>query len=238
MGLEFNISLVIPAYNEEESIERAIKTSSDLLASIALDYEIIIVNDASSDHTGQIVDKYAQANPKIKLIHNTNNLGSGRSLFIGLKKARFDLLLTNFADLPFDIKELPNILTVLEKKGVDFVVITRMDRKANSLYRKATSLINCWLIRMFFNSNISDFQFVQIYKKNVIDEITVSSRGTFVAPEIIIRALDKGFKMEEYPAVFYPRIAGSAKCGKPKVILQTLFEMIRFWCIRSSKNYL
>jgi len=232
MSLRYKISLVIPAYNEEEAIEHAIKTSADFLSSITSDYEIVIVNDASSDRTGQIVDRYAQLNPNVKPIHNKNNLGSGRSLFIGLKRARYDFILTNFADLPFDIKELPAALALLEEEGIDFVVITRKNRKANSVYRKITSLVNYWLIRLLFNLKVSDFQFVQIYKKKVIEQIDVRSYGTFAAPEIIIKALDKGFKMKEYNTVFYPRISGSAKCGKPGVILQALLEMAMFWRLR------
>lgn len=227
----------MPAYNEGESIERAIKTSIDFLSSIANDYELIIVNDASSDQTGRIVNRYAQLNPHIKPIHNGNNLGSGRSLFIGLKSAQYDFVLTNFADLPFDIKELGGVLTLLDREGVDFVVITRKNRKANSTYRKITSLVNYWLIRLIFNVKVDDFQFVQAYKKKVIDIINVNSKGTFAAPEFIIRALDKGFKMKEYSAVFHPRIAGRAKCGSPRIILQTLLEMIMFWCSRAVSFY-
>jgi len=233
MNSGYKVSLVIPAYNEEESIEHAIKTSADFLFSITNAYEIIIVNDASSDQTGQIIDRYAQLNPNVKPIHNKNNLGSGRSLFIGLKRAQYDFILANFADLPFDIKELSGILTLLEKPEIDFIVVTRKNRKANSTYRKITSLVNYWLIRLIFNLKVRDFQFVQIYKKRIIEEVDIQSYGTFAAPEIIIRAIDKGFKMKEYNTVFHPRIAGSAKCGRPGVILQTLLEMVMFWYFRS-----
>jgi len=232
MNLRYKISLVMPAYNEEESIERAIKTSVDFLSAFASDYEIIIVNDASCDSTGQIADKYAYFNPNIKTIHNKDNLGSGRSLFLGVKRAQYDFILTNFADLPFDIKELPAALALLGERDIDFVVAMRKNRKANSLYRKITSLANYWLIRLLFNLKVSDFQFVQIYKKKVIEQMDVRSYGTFAAPELIIRALDKGFKMKEYNAVFHPRLSGSAKCGSPRIILQTLSEMVMFWCIR------
>lgn len=232
MSPGYKISLVIPAYNEEELIEHAIKTSVDFLRNIANAYEIIIVNDASSDQTGRIIDRYARLDPNVKPIHNENNLGSGRSLFIGLKRAQYDFILTNFADLPFDINELSGILPLLEKEEIDFVVVTRRDRKANSYYRKITSLLNYWLIRLIFNLKVKDFQFVQIYKKIIIDEVDIRSFGTFAAPEIIIRAIDKGFKMKEYDAIFHPRLAGRAKCGRPGIILQTLLEMIKFWYFR------
>jgi len=229
MNSGHKISLVIPAYNEEELIERAIKTSANSLSGIAGDYEIIIVNDASSDRTGQIVDRYAQVNPNVKPIHNKNNLGSGKSLFIGLKSVRYDFILTNFADLPFDIRELPGVLALFEEEDIDFVVVTRRNRKANSTYRKITSLVNYWLIRTLFNLKIGDFQFVQVYKKKVIDAINIRSKGTFVPPEIMIKALHEGFKMKEYSAVFHPRMGGNAKYGNPRLILQTICEIAVFW---------
>jgi glycosyltransferase involved in cell wall biosynthesis len=229
MKPEYSISLVIPAYNEEDSIEHSLSICDSYLQSAKVDYEIIIVNDRSMDRTGEIVDKYAGNHPYVKPIHNLCNKGSGRSLFIGLKEAKCDFIVTNFADLPFDITELHDILTLFKRENIDFVVVTRKDRKANSIYRKTTSLVNYWLIRILFGIKVADFQFVQIYKKRVLDIIDVQSRGTFVPPEIIIKALHEGFKMREYNTVFYPRVAGRAKCGNPKVILQTICEMITFW---------
>ncbi len=229
MKSEYSISLVIPAYNEEESIEHTLSICGGYLQSMSDNYEIIIVNDGSTDRTGEIINRYASIYPYVKPIHNIRNEGSGRSLFIGLKKAQYDFIVTNFADLPFDIRELRDILTLFDRENIDFVVVARKDRKANSIYRKITSWANYWLIRILFGIKVVDFQFVQIYKKRVLDVIDVQSRGTFVPPEIIIKALHEGFKMREYNTVFYPRVAGSAKCGNPKVILQTISEMITFW---------
>ena len=175
------------------------------------------------------MDACAAGDRHIKVIHNIRNLGSGRSLFIGLKAARFDLLVTNFADLPFDINELGQVESLLSE-SVDFVVVVRKDRSANTFYRKVTSLVNYWLIRSLFGVKVSDFQFVQVFRKHVIAAIEVESSGTFVVPEMIIKAIRKGFMFREFRTNFHPRQSGKAKCGKPKVILQTIGEMLRFLC--------
>lgn len=229
MHPEYSISLVIPAYNEEELIEETLRISNNYLQGITKNYEIIVIDDGSSDKTGKIIDTYSAAHAKVKPIHNNSNEGSGRSLFIGLKKAKYDFIVTNFADLPFDLKELEKVLTLFYDSDIGFVVICRQDRKANSLYRKITSLVNYWLIRILFNINIKDFQFVQIYRKSVLDVIDVESNGTFVPPEIIIKALSHGFKMKEYTTRFYPRRAGYSKCGNIRIVMETFFEMVRFW---------
>jgi hypothetical protein len=147
---------------------------------------------------------------------------------LGLKAAQYDLLVTNFADLPFDINQLDKIESILDENS-DFVVVVRKNRSANTFYRKTTSLVNYWLIRVLFGINVSDFQFVQVYKKHVIASISIESQGTFAVPEIIIKAIQKGFSFKEYRADFYPRLRGRAKCGKATVILQTIYEMFRFW---------
>ncbi len=231
MKIENFISLVIPVYNEEESIDATIRISDEYLRNITKNYEIIVVDDGSDDKTGKIIDECANTCFHVKPIHNIRNEGSGKSLFIGFKNARGEFLVSNFADMPFDIRELQNILHLFKESGADFVVVSRKDRKANSIYRKITSLANYWLIRLFFNVRVNDFQFVQVYKKKVLDAVKVQSKGTFVPPEIIIKALSMGFKMEEYLTDFHPRILGSSKCGNFTVIGQTIYEIVRFWFI-------
>lgn len=222
-----SVSLVIPAYNEFEIIEETISICLRNLERITTDFEIIVVDDGSTDKTGEIADAWARNDRRVKVIHNICNQGSGRSLFTGLKAAQCDLLVTNFADLPFDINEICKVESMLSE-NVDFVIVIRKDRSANTLYRKATSLVNYWLIRLLFGIQVSDFQFVQIFKKPVITAIEVESSGTFVAPEMIIKAIRKGFVFKEFKTDFHPRRSGKAKCGSPKVIFQTVFEMLRF----------
>lgn len=229
MAANSSISLIIPAYNEEELIGQTINVCAMFLQRITEDYEIIVVNDGSTDTTGQVIDEFAYSNERIKPLHNICNKGSGAALWAGMKRARYNIIATNFADLPFDINELSEALILLNDDNVDFVVVARRNRSANSPYRKMTSLTNYWLIRMLFNVKLRDFQFVQIYRKKVIDRINIKSMGTFMAPELIIKALANGFWMREYSASFYPRTAGRAKCGNPRVIIETIYEMVRFW---------
>jgi len=229
MQSEYSISLVIPAYNEEEIMEDTLNICERYLRSITGNYEIIIVDDGSIDKTGEIIDRYASNHPYVRPIHNILNEGSGKSLFIGLKKARYDFIITNFIDLPFDLRELNNILPLFKDPGVDFINVTRKNRKANPFFRKITSWLNYWFIRIIFNIKIGDFQFVQVYRKRVLDTINVQSSGTFVPPEIIIKALHTGFKMYEYNTDFHPRLAGTSKCGNPKTIIETICEITKFW---------
>lgn len=223
------VSLVIPAYNEEDVIEETVSIFSDDLQRLTDQHEIIIVNDGSSDRTAEIAERLSRVNPNIKVIHNPKNLGSGKSLLAGFKECRYDFVVTDFADRPFDVKELENILSIFDDRPIDFVVVVRKNRSANPAYRKITSFVNYLLIRLLFNAKIGDFQFVQIYKRKIIEDVDVRSTRTFVPPELIMRLLDRGYKVYEYETDFLPRTRGRPKCGSPRIIMKTLFEMFRFW---------
>lgn len=136
--------------------------------------------------------------------------------------------MTNFADRPFALPELKNIMPMFSK-GADFVVVSRFDRSANSLYRKLTSLVNYYLIKMLFRVNVGDFQFVQVYKKSILENLLIKAKRTFVPPEIIIKALRRGYRMQEYKSRFYARSKGGSKCGHPKVIFAALKDMFYCW---------
>jgi len=237
MDNNYKISLVMPVFNEQEIIAETVEIFLAELADFCKDYELIAVDDGSTDDTGNLLRELEDKHKNnLKVITNKANLGSGRSLLEGFRSARFPFVVTNFADRPFDLKELKNVMPLFDK-DVDFAVICRWDRSANSFYRRITSLVNYYLIRILFKVRVGDFQFVQIYRREILKDLNVKSARTFVPPEVIIKLLKRGFKMAEYRTAFHPRSKGQAKCGHPKVIFRTLFDMFRFWFILKRRGY-
>ncbi|MBU4334470.1 MAG: hypothetical protein KKD07_08530, partial [Candidatus Omnitrophica bacterium] len=112
---------------------------------------------------------------------------------------------------------------------IDFIVIARKDRSANTFYRKITSLSNYFLIKILFKADISDFQFVQIYKKEILEGITIRSKETFVPPEIMIKLINKGHRYQEVSYPFHKRTSGKSKCGHPLKIIRSISEILKFW---------
>ncbi|MFH1460435.1 MAG: glycosyltransferase family 2 protein [Candidatus Omnitrophota bacterium] len=223
------ISLIVPVYNEQELIQETVEIFLTDLSNICKNYELIIVDDASTDETAEILKNLkSKYQHRLIVITNEKNIGGGRSLIKGFHAARYSLVATNFADRPFNLLELKNILPKF-LKNIDFIVVVRKNRSANSVYRKITSLINYYLIRLLFNIKVKDFQFVQIYKREILQSISVDSHRTFVPPEIIIRLLLNNYIMDEYEADFYPRTKGMAKCGNPRIILRAIYDMFSFW---------
>jgi len=223
------LSVVVPVYNEAEIIGETIQVFIAALSRLTGDFEIVFVDDGSSDGTVRIVRKYADSDARIRVFSNDKNRGSGRSLWQGFKKAQKEFVVSNFADRPFDLSELSRMLPLFESEKIDFIVVARKDRSANSFYRKITSYTNLYLIKLLFGIKIDDFQFVQIYRKKALEGVRLVSSGTFVPPELMMRLARKGSSWRQVTAVFHSRTKGRSKCGKPQVILKTIAEMARFW---------
>lgn len=227
--LNTSISLVVPVYNEAEIIAETIAIFGKDLSLICRDYEIIVVNDGSTDGTAEILKRVSEGDTRLKILNNPVNQGSGASLWEGLKRAEKELLVSNFADRPFSMSELEGVIRSVDLHNTDFIVVVRADRSANTCYRKFTSLVNYWLIRILFKVRISDFQFVQVYKRALLQDIRIQSKETFVPPELMIRLLDKGCRYQEVVRTFHKRPGGRPKCGRPGKVFQSIRDILCFW---------
>lgn len=222
-----SISLVIPSYNEEANVEETVRICMEKLGAFTDRYEIILIDDGSRDRTREITERLQRESAKVRVIRNPINLGVGISLLIGLKAARNDVVVHNAMDYPFDLSDLDKVLPLLQEH--DVVVVARKDRSAHSPWRKLTSAVNFWLVRLLFGIRLNDMNFVQVYKRQVLEKVTVKAKSpAFVTPEMLIRARDEGFKICEIRAVFHRRKRGSANYGRPRDILWTLADMISF----------
>lgn len=223
-----DISIVIPAYNEEENVRDTVATVSRALEKTGKRFEIVVVDDCSTDGMADIAAQLARDNPALRVIRNPINLGAGTSALVGLKLARGGIRMHNSMDLPFDPVDLPRVLK--EFPSADVVVVKRMDRSAHPPWRKLTSFIHHWLIRMLFLTDIRDMNFVQAYSANVITALPVKARSpSFVTAELLVRARRAGFRIAEIECVFHPRKRGVANYGKPRDILWALADMFSLW---------
>ncbi|OGK22188.1 hypothetical protein A2866_03460 [Candidatus Roizmanbacteria bacterium RIFCSPHIGHO2_01_FULL_39_8] len=221
-------SLIICCFNEEDNLEKTILESLKELKQLFDTFEIIIIEDKSSDRSPKIADRLSRKYSSIKVIHNLINLGQGISFLIGLHEVKGDLIMQNGADRPFNIKDLKKILPLF--KQYDIVVVVRRDRSAYTFWRKLTSWVNNFLRKLLFGSHFSDLNFVQIYKRKVTKSIPILSRSAaFTTQELILRAKQKGYKIIEMELPYHKRIGGEAHHGKKRDILWALIDMVNFW---------
>jgi glycosyltransferase involved in cell wall biosynthesis len=223
-----SISVVFPAYNEEENIRATMARALASLSRQFETFEIIIVNDASTDSTGQIAEQLAQNDNHFLVIHNDRNMRLGATLLRGLGRARYDLITFDAMDYPFDLDDLAEMVPLLATN--DVVVAVRKQRAGYTVFRKIISHVNLALLHLFFELKLRDYNFVQVYKRRVLETIPVVSRSTgFVTSEMLLRAHRSGFTIAEVDIKYLPREHGIARSGSPAVIMASVRDLMLFW---------
>ena len=224
--LRLSLSLVMPGLNEEASVEGAVRRSLVALEQHADEFEIIVIDDGSTDGMGEIADRLADEDPRVRVIHNERNLNYGTSLARGIRAARCDWILHNGMDLPLAPEDLP--LFRPHFGDADVIVVRRTSRAAHSPWRKLTSWVNNALLRLLFAPKVGDLNFTQFYRRTWVQGVEITSTSpAFVTPELILRAQHGGRVVREVEAEFRRREAGKAHFGKLDDILWTLKDMLR-----------
>jgi len=215
-------------YNEEAYIHRAIRAATAVLAEVAPDHEIIIVDDASTDRTGALADELARADPRIRVLHNARNRKLGGSVRAGYAAATKDLVLYTDADLPFDLQELGRAVRLLEYQQADVLAAYRFDRTSEGLVRTVYSLVYNLLIRVLFGLAVKDVNFsFKLFHRSLLERITLESEGSFIDAEFLVRARKAGASIIQIGVDYFPRSRGISTLSSPGVILTILREMAR-----------
>lgn len=222
-----SISIVFPLFNEEDYVTRAYEAAVDALAPLTDDYEIILVNDGSTDRTRAIIDGLATKDPHVKVVHNAKNLKLGGTLRAGYAAATKDLVLYTDADLPFDLHELRRAARLLELQKADVVSAYRFDRTSEGLLRTVYSFFYNSLIRALFGLAIKDVNFsFKLFRRELLDKFTLKSDGSFIDVEFLCRARKAGANIIQIGVDYFPRSRGESTLSSPGVIVKILREML------------
>lgn len=223
------ISYILAGFNEEKNIKTAIQKCIKILERDFEDYELILVNDASNDNTGKLMNEFAKNNSKIKILENLVNLNFGTSVLRGLKAATKEYVVYNAVDLPFPVEDTYSVLKIAQ--NYDVLVLQRTSYRC-VFWRKITSNINRILLNILFprlmkNTPITNY--VQVFRRDVIDSIIPLARSPiFVWPEMIFRAKLIGLKVGNIKNTPHITEKRAGAFGKPHDIIWGIYEMIRF----------
>ncbi len=220
-----SITVFFPCYNEQDNVAKVANKAIEVLAGLQADYEIIIVNDGSSDGTGQVADRIAAGHHRVRVIHHPHNLGYGAALQSGFRAAAKDLVFFTDGDAQFDLAELPPWLPLM--KEYDIVCGYRMNRQDNFVRR-----INGWLwtkmTGRLFALHLRDIDCAfKLFRRAIFDGLKMESTGALINTEILARAARKGYRMTQRGVHHYPRTAGQQTGCNPKVILRAFQELLR-----------
>jgi glycosyltransferase involved in cell wall biosynthesis len=225
------LSFFFPAHNEEANLEALVREALETLPTLADTFEIIAVDDGSTDATPAIADSLTAANPGVvRAVHHPTNMGYGAALRSGFGTARYDLIAFTDGDRQFKIADLGRLLDRLAAEDAPDVVvgyrIKRADPPVRALYARAYRLAN----RIFFGLTVTDIDCAcKVFRGDALEGIRVESGGAFFSAEMLVKLRVAGRSVVEVGVPHYPRTAGSATGAKPSVVLRAVCD---FWALR------
>ena len=224
------LSVFFPMWNEQDYIERAIDAAreecEDLLAQGDIaDYEMIIVDDASTDNTPVIAQRLASLDPRIKVVRHPENRKLGGSMKSGYAAATGDLVLYTDADLPFDMHDVHKAMRLLRYYDADIVSAYRFDRTGEGYVRTMYSFFYNLMVRVLFGVRFRDINFAfKLCRTRVFEHVELKSEGSFIDAELIVKAQKFGYTVIQFGTDYFPRTRGVSTLSSPAVIKKILGE--------------
>ena len=221
------LSVVLPAYDEAENIEAVVSRSIAVLEPLIESFEIIVVNDGSSDGTAEIIDRLGQQDSRVRPVHHDTNGGYGQALRSGFEAAAGDLIMFMDADRQFDMSDITALLPFVDH--YDIVAGYRIDRN-DALYRKIYAKIFDIAVWILFGVHVRDVDCAfKIYRGDLIRAMPLSMPGALINTEMLAMAKRMRASLVEVGVHHYPRTAGKSSGGSPRVVFRAMGETIRLW---------
>jgi glycosyltransferase involved in cell wall biosynthesis len=193
---------------------------------LADDFEIVVVDDASTDGCGEIVERLAAEHPQVRGLRHPVNRKLGGSMKTGFAAATGDLVLYSDADLPFDMAQVGQAVHLLRYYEADIVSAYRHDRTGEGSSRAISTFFYNFLIRSLFGVRMRDINFAfKLCRSRVFDHIHLQSEGSFIDAELIISARKYGYEVIQFGVDYFPRTRGESTLASFGVIKKIVSEM-------------
>lgn len=226
VGPVSEISIVLPAYNEEANIEGVVRGVVEYVSGLGIDYEVVVVNDGSHDRTGEILDNLKRELPQLRPQHHPQNRGYGAALRTGFDASVKRYVFYMDGDGQFDIRELEQLLPLASEDCI--VTGYRIERRDPFVRRLNAKLFGGFLVRILLNVHVRDLNCAfKLIPKKVLNAITLESTGAMINAELYGRAVNKGFGIREVGVHHYPRTAGVQTGAHLSVILRAFYDLFR-----------
>jgi glycosyltransferase involved in cell wall biosynthesis len=228
--MEQSISVIIPAYNDQVTIEEVVSEAIEIVSGLATDYEIFIVNDDSRDGTGALLDRLTQADKAIRVVHHETNRGYGATIAELYMGAKGDLVFSLPGDGQLRARELLKMLPAIQDHDI---VIGRRRERQDPFTRKVYSFIYNSLIRILYGLTVRDINSIKLIKREVLEHIRFETTSAFTDAELCIRASRLGYSIGEVDIEHLARQFGEALGGNKfvgfKIMWDTFVDSIWMW---------
>lgn len=224
-----SISVFFPCYNDSRSIGKLIDDAHVTLERLTNKYEVIVIDDDSSDGSQQVLFDYQKKYPEtFRPIFHKKNQGYGGALKDGFKNAKYDLVFYTDGDGQYDVRELP-ILFSLMTKDVNFINGIKMERQ-DFAYRVIVGNFYALCVRWAFLLPIYDVDCdFRLIRQSVIKKLNLKSNSGSICVELVKKAQMAGAKFRQVSVHHYPRIYGQSQFFRLDRLISTFRELSKLW---------
>ncbi|HLE20833.1 MAG TPA: glycosyltransferase family 2 protein [Vicinamibacteria bacterium] len=222
------ISIFFPAYNDAGTIASMVVAARIAARQLTHDFEILVVNDGSRDHTAEVLGELERIIPELRVVQHTRNRGYGGALRTGFASASKDLIFYTDGDAQYDPRELRALVERMDE-GVDFVNGYKMGR-SDPLHRVLIGRIYHWTVRLAFGLRLRDVDCdFRLFRKSILDRVELTKSSGVICVELMKKVQDAGFRILEVPVHHYHRAYGKSQFFNFRRVGRTLYDLIRLW---------
>jgi len=219
-----SLSFVYPIHNEMANLPRLLPETRRIAEGLVTDYEVLLVDDGSTDGSGPYIDRLAAEHPEVRALHHRRNRGLGAAITTGLRHATKPLVLYMDSDFPVGVAEARAALAAMPLE-VDLLIGYRIGR-AEGLRRELMSWTYNQIIRRTFGLHVRDVNFAfKLIRRPLLERIRLRSEGSFIDAELLLEAQRLGARIMEVGLHYHPRVAGVSTAASARVVLRLLGEM-------------
>jgi glycosyltransferase involved in cell wall biosynthesis len=223
-----NLSIFFPAYNDGGTIASMVLTAEIAARSITDDFEIIVVNDGSQDHTALVLEEMEKQVPNLRVIHHPQNRGYGAALRTGIASATKEWVFYTDGDAQYDPSEIPALAAAL-REDVDVVNGYKISRNDPYIRILLGSIYN-FGVKLLFGLHLKDVDCdYRLMRRTIFDAIELESDSGSICVEMIKKIQDAGFRFAEVPVSHYSRTYGKSQFFNWRRLLRTVRQLLVLW---------
>jgi len=222
------LSVFFPAYNDAGTIASLALIAHMAARELTDDYEVIVVDDGSPDHTGALLDEMARLFPWLRVVHHEKNRGYGGALRTGFATASKELVFYTDGDAQYDPREMGRLWTALTPEA-DFVNGYKIARQ-DPLHRLIIGRLYHWFVKIAFGLRLRDVDCdFRLMRRSVFRKVALTRSSGVICVELMKKVQDHGFRIAEVPVHHYHRTYGKSQFFNFPRIFRTLLDLGRLW---------
>jgi glycosyltransferase involved in cell wall biosynthesis len=222
------LSIFFPAYNDAGTIASLVLVAHMTARTLTDDYEVIVVDDGSPDHTGALLDEMAKHFPWMKVVHHETNRGYGGALRTGFLTASKDVVFYTDGDAQYDPREMVKLWEALSP-DVDFVNGYKISRH-DPLHRVVIGRAYHWFVKLAFSLRLRDVDCdFRLVRHRVFEKVRLTRSSGVICVELMKKVQDHGFRIAEVPVHHFHRTYGKSQFFNFPRVLRTLVDLTTLW---------